>query len=169
MGFSLHEASVPVYMRHLNALSAILEKAAAYADQRKIDPATLLQARLYADMLPLVFHIQAACNHARRGTARLSGAEPAKVGDNQTTFADLQALIRGTVEAPEQVDQNKMEGMADRDVTFPVGEGQMTMTVPNYLVHFSMPGFYFHTTVAYCILRHNGLEIGTGDFMGQAR
>jgi hypothetical protein len=166
MGFSLHEASVPVYMRHLNALSAILEKAAAYADQRKIDPATLLQARLYADMLPLVFHIQAACNHARRGTARLSGAQPAKVDDNQTTFADLQAMIRGTVEALEQVDPNKMEGMADRDVTFPVGENQMTMTASNYLVQFSLPAFYFHTTIAYCILRHKGLDIGTRDFMG---
>jgi hypothetical protein len=167
MGFSLYEISVPVYMRQLNALSAILGKAAAYADQRKIDPATLVQARLYPDMLPLVFHIQAACNHARRGTARLSGAQPAKVDNNQTTFADLQAMIRGTVEALEQVDPSKMEGMADRDVTFPVGESQMTMTVSNYLVHFSMPGFYFHTTIAYCILRHNGLEIGTGDFMGK--
>src|SRR6516225_1918518 len=158
MGFSLHEASVPVYMRHLNALSAILEKAAAYADQRKIDPATLLQARLYADMLPLVFHIQAACNHARRGTARLSGAQPAKVDDNQTTFADLQAMIRGTVEALKQVDPNKMERMTDQDITFPVGQSQMTMTAPNYLVHFSVPGFYFHAAIAYCILRHNGLE-----------
>ena len=166
MGFSLYEASVPVCMRQLNALSAILDKAATYADQRKIDPATLLQARLYADMLPLVFHIQAACNHARRGTARLSGAEPAKVGDNQTTFADLQALIHGTVEALEQVDPNKMERMTDQDITFPVGQSQMTMTAPNYLVHFSVPGFYFHAAIAYCILRHKGLDIGTRDFMG---
>jgi hypothetical protein len=169
MGFSLYDASVPVYTRQLNALSAIIDKAAAYADQQKIDPTTLLQARLYPDMLPLVFHIQAACNHAQRGAARLSGAEPAKVGDNQTTFADLQALIRGTVEALKKVDPNKMERMTDQDITFPVGQSQMTMTAPNYLVHFSMPGFYFHAAIAYCILRHHGLEIGTGDFMGQAR
>jgi hypothetical protein len=167
MGFSLYEASVPVYVRQLNALSAILDKAAAYADQRKIDPAALLQARLYPDMLPFAVQIQAVCNHARRGAARLSGMEPAKVDDNQATFADLQALIGSTVESLKQVDPKEMEGMADREVTFPVGESKMTMTAANYLLQFSMPNFYFHVTTAYCILRHNGLEIGKGDFMGQ--
>jgi uncharacterized protein len=166
MGFSLYEASVPVYIRQLNALSAILDKAEAYATQRKIDPTTLLQARLYPDMLPLIFQIQAVCNHARRGAARLSGAVPAKVDEDQATFADLQALIRSTVDSLNQVDPKKMEGMADREVTFPVGDHQMTMTVSNYLLQFSMPNFYFHVTTAYCILRHSGVEIGKVDFIG---
>jgi uncharacterized protein len=168
MAFSLYEASVPVYVRQLNALSAILEKAAAYAAEQKIGPSALLEARLYPDMLPLVTQVQAACNHARRGAARLSGAEPGKVHDNATTFADLHALIAKTVELLKQVDAKKMDGMEDREVTFPVGERQMTMSADDYLLQFSMPNFYFHLTTTYCILRHNGLEIGKGDFMGQA-
>jgi uncharacterized protein len=167
MAFSLYEASVPVYVRQLNALSAILDKAAAYVAERKIEPSAIIQARLYPDMLPLVTQVQAACSHARRAAARLSGAEPAKVDGNETTFADLHALIDKTVESLKQVDAKTMDGMEDREVTFPVGERQMTMSADHYLLQFSMPNFYFHVTAAYCILRHNGLEIGKVDFMGQ--
>jgi hypothetical protein len=168
MTFSIYQASVPVYTRRLKALSAILDKAAAYASQRKIDPAVLIQARLYSDMLPLARQVQIACGHAVRGSARLSGAEPTNLEDKATSFDDLKAMIAKTLERLKGVDAKKMEGMEDHEITFPAGDRKMTLKGGDYLVHFSMPHFYFHVTTAYDILRNNGLEIGKDDFMGEA-
>jgi hypothetical protein len=168
MAFSIYQASVPVYTRRLEALSAILDKAAAYASQRKIDPAVLIQARLYPDMLPLARQVQIACSHAVRGAARLSGAEPASVEDKETSFDDLKARIAKTLAFLKSVDAKKMEGMEGRDITYPAGDRKITVKGADYLVHFSMPNFYFHLTTAYAILRNNGLDIGKADFMGEA-
>jgi hypothetical protein len=168
MTFSIYQASVPVYTRRLEALSAILDKAATYASRRKIDPAALIQARLYPDMLPLGRQVQIACSHAVRGAARLSGAEPASVEDKETSFDDLKARVAKTLAFLKSVDAKKMEGMEDREITYPVGDRKMTLKAGEYLLHFSMPNFYFHLTTAYDILRNNGLEIGKADFMGEA-
>ena len=167
MPFSIYQASVPVYIRRLKALSTILDKAAAYAAQRKIDPAVLIQARLYPDMLPLARQVQIACSHAMRGAARLTRAEPTSVEDKATSFDDLKALIAKALEFLNGVDAKKMEGMDEIEVTFPVGDRTMTLKGGDYLLHFSMPHFYFHVTTAYDILRNNGLEIGKADFMGE--
>ena len=168
MTFSIYQASVPVYTRRLEALSAILDKAAVYAAQRKIAPAALIQARLYPDMLPLGRQVQIACSHAVRGAARLSGAEPASVEDKETSFDDLKARVAKTLAFLKDVDAKKMDGMEDREITYPVGDRKMTLKAGEYLLHFSMPNFYFHLTTAYDILRNNGLEIGKADFMGEA-
>ena len=168
MAFSIYQASVPVYARQLKALSAILDKAAAYASQRKIEPVALIQARLYPDMLALATQVQIACGHARRGASRLSGAEPASVENKENSFDDLKALIAKTLEFLKSVDAKKMDGMEDRDITYPDGDRKITVKGADYLLHFSMPNFYFHVTTAYDILRNNGLEIGKADFMGEA-
>lgn len=168
MAFSIYQASVPVYSRRLEALSTILDKAAAYASQHKIEPAVLIQARLFPDMLPLARQVQIACGHALRGGSRLCGAEPMSLDGKAASFDDLKALIATTLEFLKSVDAKKMEGMEDREITFPVGDQTMTLTGSDYLLHFSMPNFYFHVTTAYDILRHNGLEIGKDDFMGGA-
>ena len=104
--------------------------------------------------------------HATRGSARLTGAEPASVDDEAASFDDLTALIAKTVERLTGVDAKQMEGMEDREITFPIGDREMTLKGSDYLLHFSMPNFYFHVTTAYDILRHNGVEIGKLDFMG---
>lgn len=167
MAFSIYQASVPIYARRLKALSVILDKAATYASQRKIDPTVLLQARLYPDMLPLSRQVQISCIHALRGSARLTGAEPANVEDKVNSFDDLTALITKTLEVLKGIDAEKMHGIEDREITFPIGDRTMTLKGSDYLLHFSMPNFYFHVTTAYDILRNNGLEIGKVDFMGE--
>jgi len=164
--FSLYDASVPVYVRRLTALSAILAKAADYAAKREIEPEALLGDRLYPDMYPLLTQVQEACSHARRGTARLSAVDPVKVENTEKSFDDLRALIDRTVATLKQVDRKAIEGGEARTVTFPSGGGKTSMSAADYLLHFSMPNFYFHLTTAYAILRHNGLEVGKGDFMG---
>src|SRR5262245_33484854 len=164
--FSIYEASVPVYMRRLTALSAVLAKAAEHTAKRDIEPEALLAARLYPDMYTLLRQVQEACSHARRGTARLSGADPMRVEDTEKSFDDLKALIERTVATLKQVDRKAMEGAEDRTITFPSGGGKTSMSAADYLLYFSMPNFYFHVTTAYAILRHNGVELGKGDFMG---
>jgi hypothetical protein len=167
MTLSIYQASVPVYTRRLEALWAILDKAAAYASQRKIDPAVLIQARLYPDMFTLARQVQISCGHAIRGASRLSGAEPKSIESKTDSFDDLKGLIASTLEFLKSVDAKKMEGMEDREITFPIGDEKRTLKGRDYLLHFSLPHFYFHVTTAYDILRHNGLEIGKADFMGE--
>ena len=166
MTISLHQVSVPVYVRQLNGLSAIIHKAIGYCAEHKIDPAALLSARLYPDMFPLTHQVRFACNHAERGVCRLTGTEPPARENKEASFADLATRIATAIAFVKSADAKKMVGMEDRDVTFPVGEKQMTLNGLDYLVHFSMPNFYFHVTTAYSILRHNGLQIGKQDYLG---
>ena len=112
--------------------------------------------------------VQISCSYALRGAARLTGAEPMPLDDKAASFDDLKALIAKTLEFLKSVDPKKVDGAEDRDITFPVGDRKQTMNGGDYLVHYSMPNFYFHVTTAYDILRNNGLEIGKSDFMGDA-
>ena len=168
MPFSIYQASIPVYVRRLEALSVILDKATAYASHRKIDPAVLIAARLYPDMLPLGRQVQIACSHAIRGATRLAGMEPMSLENKADSFDDLKAVIAKIKEFLGRIEPEKIEGAEDRDITFPVGDRKVTMKGADYLFHFSMPNFYFHVITAYDILRSNGLEIGKADFMGDA-
>lgn len=166
MPLTIYNASVPVYARRLTALSGVLDKAIAFAAERKIDHGVLLQARLAPDMLSLERQVRIACGHALRGTARLTGAEPTAVEGEAATLEDLKGWIAKTLEIINGVDEKLMAGVDDRDISFPVGERIMTLNGADYLLHFSMPNFYFHVTTAYAILRHNGVVIGKSDFMG---
>jgi hypothetical protein len=168
MPSTLYQASVPVHVRQLNALSAILDKAIAYCAERKIDPSALLQARLYPDMFPLLKQVLFACNHAERGAARLAGLEPPAHPDDEAGFDDLKARIASTIGFVKSVDPKRMEGAEDREITYPVGQRKETRTATDYLCNFSLPNFYFHVTTAYAILRHNGVPIGKADFIGGA-
>jgi hypothetical protein len=126
-----------------------------------------MQSRLFPDMFPLVKQVQVACNHAERGTCRISGMEPPAREDKEASLEDLAKRVATAIAFVKAVDPKKVEGMADREVTYPVGDRKVTQKVTDYLVHFSMPNFYFHVTTAYNILRHNGLPLGKADYMGQ--
>jgi hypothetical protein len=166
MSISLYQASVPVYARQLNGLAAILQKAISYCAERKIEPAALLHDRLYPDMFTLVRQVQIACGHAERGSSRLAGLEPPAREGKEASLEDLKLRVTTAITYIKSIDPRKMEGMENRDITFPVGEKQMTLNGADYLLHFSMPNFYFHVTTAYNILRHNGVQIGKEDYIG---
>ncbi len=166
MTIALYQVSVPVYVRQLNNLSSIIHKAIGYCAEHKIDPAALLNARLFPDMFPLTHQVRFACNHAERGVCRLTGAEPPARENKEANLEELVTRIATAIAFVKSADAKKMEGMENRDITFPVGEQQMTLKGLDYLFQFSMPNFYFHVTTAYAILRHNGLQIGKLDFLG---
>jgi hypothetical protein len=163
----MSQASLPVFEINLNALSAILDKAAAYAAAKKVEPAVLLHSRLSPDMFDLTRQIQVATDQARRGTARLAGVEPPSYEDNETTIEQLKARLAKTVAYLKTLDRKQIDAAADREITFPLGptnKGQMKGD--DYLNHFVLPNFYFHCAAAYAILRHCGVDVGKRDFLG---
>jgi len=166
MSLSMFQASVPVFARGLTNLKGILAKGAAHAAAKKIDEAVFLNARLFPDMLAFARQIHIATDFARGTVARLSGEEPPKWEDNETSFADLIARIDRTIAAVNGFTAAQVDGSETRTVTRQVRGEAKAFTGVNYLLQYSMPNFYFHATTAYAILRSNGVEVGKGDFIG---
>jgi hypothetical protein len=167
MAFSMSSASLPVFEVGLNSLSAVLDKGAAYAAAKKIDPAVLLNTRLAPDMFPLVRQVQVTADQAKNGAARLAGVEPPRYEDNETTIEELKARLAKTVAFLKTLDRQAIDAAGEREITFPLGPtNKGHMTGEDYLNHFVLPNFYFHRTAAYAILRHCGVEIGKRDFLG---
>ena len=170
MAFSMYSASIPVFQHMLRNLSHLLDKAVANAEARKFDPAVLASFRLAPDMLPFTKQIQIACDAAKLCVARVAGIEAPKFEDNETTFPELQARIRKTLDWLATVPASALEGTEDREVTFPVGRDKTrTLTGQAYLTTFALPNFFFHVTTAYAILRHNGVDIGKADYLAGAQ
>ena len=165
MTISMYRASVPVYLQILPALSACLDKAASYAAAKKIDSSVLLQSRLFPDMFPLVRQVQIATDFAKGTVARLAGVEPPKYEDNEATIDDLKARIAKTLDFVKEFKPAQIDGSEDRDITLQLGGQSRQFKGENYLVNFALPNLFFHVTTAYAILRHNGVELGKGDFM----
>jgi hypothetical protein len=166
MTFSMYSASAPVFKQILNSLSAIIEKAEAHAIEKKIEPAALLQARLFPDMFPFVRQVQVAADFAKGAAARLGGVDVPKFDDNEQSFADLKARIAKTVAFIDSVPQDGIEASAERDITTGTGDKAKQWKGQTYLMHYALPHFFFHATTAYNVLRHNGVEIGKKDFIG---
>ncbi|WP_332878765.1 DUF1993 domain-containing protein [Massilia sp. S19_KUP03_FR1] len=166
MTFSMYAASVPVFRQILTALSAVLDKAEAHAADKKIEPAALLQARLFPDMFPLARQVQVAADFAKGTCARLAGVDVPKYDDVESTFAELRARIATTLAFIATLDQEAIASSADRAITTGSGEKTRHFTGQEYLLHYAFPHFFFHATTAYDILRHNGVEVGKKDFVG---
>lgn len=166
MPLSMYQASVPAFLQTLTALSAILDKAAAHARSHGANPADLITARLAPDMFPLSRQVQIATDHAKGAAARLSGREIPKFDDNETTFDELKARIAKTIDFVSSVEVSEIEGSEDREVSVTIGGKPMTFAGHRYLIHSALPNFYFHAVTAYDILRHKGVPLGKGDFMG---
>ncbi|MDL2356149.1 MAG: DUF1993 domain-containing protein [Pseudomonadota bacterium] len=166
MTFSMYSASAPVFTQILNSLAAIIDKAAAHAELKKIEPAALLQARLFPDMFPFARQIQVAADFAKGAAARLAGVDVPSYADTETTFAELKARVTKTVDFIASLPQDGIEASAQRDITTGSGDKAKQWKGQVYLMHYALPHFYFHATTAYDILRHNGVEVGKKDFIG---
>ncbi len=167
MSFSMSTASIPVFEIGLGALSAVLDKAAAHAAAKKIEPSVLLQSRLSPDMFALGRQVQIASDQVKNGTSRLAGVEAPRYEDNETTIDQLKERLAKTLAYVKTLDPKQIDGAADRDIKFPLGPANKGhMKGADYLNHFVLPNFYFHLTAAYAILRNCGVDIGKRDFLG---
>lgn len=167
MPLSLYQASVPVYVKLIHGLEAMIDKAVAHATANKFPAEQLLGARLAPGMWNFSEQVKAVTNHAFRGTARLAGLPiPTEIPDTCATVEEMKARIAATLAWIQAVDPAIIDAGADREITFPLGGGQKTMTGKEYFLGFTLPNFYFHLTTAYNILRHNGVPLTKTDFTG---
>lgn len=167
MTISMYQASVPVFTRMLNNLASILEIAAAHAEARKIDPAILINSRLYPDMFPLARQVRIATDAAASGAARLAGMEPPKFENNETTFSELIERLSQTIAYVNTFKPEQIDGSENRAITLKVRDVTLTLDGLTFLLNRVLPNFYFHITTAYGILRHNGVELGKKDYLGK--
>jgi hypothetical protein len=165
MPHTMSQASLPAFRIGLSALSGILDKAAAFAAAKKVDPPVLLSYRLAPDMFALCRQVQVAADQAKNGAARLAGVEPPKFEDNETSIDQLKARLAKTLAFLDTLDAKAIDASAEREITFPLGQSKGQMTGADYLNHFVLPNFYFHLTAAYAILRYCGVELGKRDFL----
>ena len=169
MTHPLYSASVPVFKKMLNALDAILAKTEEHVAAKKIEPDALLQARLFPDMFPFVRQVQIACDFAKSVPARLAGVDVPSYEDNERTFAELRARIAKTLAFHAGIDAAKFAGSEGREIVLRAGTPRERKFANGeaYLLSYGLPQFFFHLTTAYALLRHNGVEIGKGDYMGE--
>lgn len=169
MKISMHAMSVEIFARTLGNLSMCLEKGVACARERKFEPAILLTSRLAPDMYPLTRQVQIACDVAKSCVARLAGQEPPRFPDTETSFEELHARISRTVDYLKSIPEGELEGAETRDIRLPSGERTLEFKGLEFLERWAIPNVFFHVTMAYAILRHNGVELGKRDFLGSAR
>ena len=162
----MHATSIPVFQQMLGALSQVLGKAQAHASAKNIDPQALLQARLYPDMLPMIRQVQIACDFAKGVVARLAGVEVPAMADDEQTFEQLQARIAKVLAFVGGLDAAAFEQAATRDIVTQAGTPkEKRFTGESYILNYGLPHFFFHTTTAYAILRHNGIDVGKKDYV----
>ena len=163
----IYTASIPLFQQMLGGLKNVLTKAEAHVAEKKLDPNALLQARLYPDMFTLLRQVQVATDFAKSVSARLAGAEVPKLEDNEETFAQLQGRIDVVLAYITALDVAQFADAAQREIVTQAGTPkEKRFTGQSYLINYGLPHFFFHTTTAYAILRHSGVEVGKKDYIG---
>ena len=166
MTISMYQASVPRFVNILGNLSGILDKAQAHIDARKIDDTVLTSYRLFPDMLPMTKQVQIACDTAKGVVARLAGVEIPAYEDNEKTLAELKARIAKTVAFIQTITPQQIDGTEDKEIVIKRGDKETRYKGMQFLLGHAIPNFYFHVATTYNILRHNGVEIGKRDYLG---
>jgi hypothetical protein len=163
----MYSVSIPVFMQHLNGLSGVLDKAAAWAAANKVSDADLLAKQLAPDMFNLARQVRAATDHAANTAARLTGKEAPKHANDEATISQLKDRIAKTIAFLKSVKQNEVDGTEAKEIkiTFPNGNVR-EFTGQSLLLGNALPNFYFHATTAYDLIRQCGVEVGKRDFMG---
>ena len=166
MAISMYQASAPRFANTLGNLAAVLDKAQAHAEAKGLDPLVLTACRIFPDMFPLSRQVQIATDTAKGALARLAGVEVPKYEDTEQSIAELKARIAKTIAFLQDFKPSQIDGTEDRELTIKLGKSEVNWKGMQYLLGFALPNFYFHVTTAYCILRHNGVELGKRDFIG---
>ena len=161
----IHQLTITQFSKMLHNLSKLFDQAALLAEAKKFDTAVLLESRLAPDQLPLVRQIQIACDTAKLGVSRLTGKDAPSHADNEKTVAEVKARIESVIGYLQAFTEKDFVGYAERQVTTPRWNGKW-LTGEEYAVQHVIPNFYFHVTTAYAILRHNGVDIGKKNYLG---
>jgi hypothetical protein len=161
----MHAFSAPTFIRMLKNLSAMLAKGEAHAKAKNFEPSVLLNDRLAPDMFTLTRQVQIATDHAKGAMARLAGHQPETMEDKETSFAELQARIAKVIAIVEGYNADQLKGSETREISVKIPNAELKFSGIDYLNTWALPNFYFHITMAYAILRHNGVDLGKRDFL----
>lgn len=168
MTISMYASSVPVFKQMLGSLDAILGKAIHHCGEKKIEPHVIFASRLFPNMFPLNRQVQIACDFAKGVSARLANVAIPKTDDKEQSLEELQALIQATLRFLDTLTPTQFDGSEEREIiTRPGTPKEKKFIGQQYLLGYGLPQFFFHVTTAYNILRHNGVELGKGDYMGK--
>lgn len=167
MAIDMYTLTIPVFTRALNNLKHVLEKGAAHAEAKKIDPTVFVSARLFPDMFPLAKQVQIATDMVKGAAARLAGVDIPAYADTETTFVELIDRVQRTITFLETFKPEQFTNTADKQIVLPLRTRTLEFTGLVYVQSFAIPNLYFHATTTYNLLRHNGVEIGKMDFLGQ--
>ncbi|SDK10242.1 hypothetical protein SAMN05192566_0100 [Methylophilus rhizosphaerae] len=168
MSISLYQVSVPVFIKFLGNLSHILDKAATFASEKKIEQSVLLETRLYPNMFTFGRQLQRVTDHATSYSARLAGLPPPAFDISLTSIADYQALIKASIDFLSGIEAGQIDGQESREISIPRGTEVRIVQGQQHLLNNILPNFYFHLTAAYAILRNIGVEVGKQDFLGKS-
>ncbi|MGA7983943.1 MAG: DUF1993 family protein [Burkholderiales bacterium] len=166
MAISMYQASAPRFANTLGNLAGVLDKAQAHAEAKGLDPLVLTACRIFPDMFPLSRQVQIATDTAKGALARLAGVEVPKYEDSEQSIAELKARIAKTVAFLQGFRPQQIDGTEDKELSIKLGKNEVNWNGMQYLLGFALPNFYFHVTTAYCILRHNGVELAKRDYIG---
>ena len=166
MNISMYQASAPRFVNMLGNLSTLLDKAQAHVDAKKLDPTALTTYRFFPDMFPMKRQVQIACDTAKGAVARLAGVPIPVHEDNEQTLHDLKERIAKTIDFVQSIKPEQLDGTEENDIVIKRGDKEIRYKGMQFLLGQALPNFYFHVTTAYNILRHNGIEIGKRDYLG---
>ncbi len=166
MAITMYQASAPRFANTLGNLAGVLDKAQAHAEAKGLDPLVLTACRIFPDMFPLSRQVQIATDTAKGALARLAGVEVPKYEDSEQSIAELKGRIAKTVAFLQGFRPEQIDGTEDKELSIKLGKNEVSWNGMQYLLGFALPNFYFHVTTAYCILRHNGVELGKRDYIG---
>ncbi len=167
MPYSMHAATVPVFLSGLNSLRITLDKAAAHVRDHKLSETAFLESRLIDDMLPLKRQVMIGTDHVKSTLHRLAGTEMPGWPDVEKTFAELQERVQKAVDLAKSFSEKALDGSENRDIEFKTGGAMVTLKGADYVPRYGFPNFWFHVTTAYSICRAKGVHIGKGDFLGR--
>lgn len=167
MSISIYDQSIARMIHMLGNLDQIVSKAEAYAGENDIEPSALLRARLFPTMRDFIFQVQVVTDMAKSCAARLSGTDVPKWSDDEETFADVRARIKKAQDFIASFEPEQFEGCETMALELKLGSHTVPFTGKSYLLGFVLPNFYFHMTTAYNLMRHNGLDLGKRDFLGE--
>lgn len=165
MQTSLYTMTVPLFIKALSNLSNFIDKAVIHAQNKDLDPDSLVESRLAPDMYPFAGQVQRASDQAKSFAPRLNGRESPSIPDTEKTMEDLKARIDKTIAILKSVKPEEVDGKEEVEVTLPYMPGKK-LNGFDYTTQLALPNFYFHITTAYAILRHNGVDLGKADFIG---
>lgn len=160
--------AVPMAIKSLQNLKALMGKAKAFAEEKKVEEGVLLGARLAIDQFPLIKQVQITCDYAKGTAGRLAGVEVPKMEDNEKTFTELEARIDKTIAFVQTLTEAQFVGAEERQIPIYFLPGKYMLGF-EYITEMALPNLYFHLTTAYSILRHNGMNIGKADYIGDVQ